>query len=269
MTDTALRAAPSELTAVALDAGGRLEMLIASEPDARFALHWHPEWSVGAIREGDCRFVCMGQACHAVAGDLVLMPPWAMHTAGASVARFGMVMMYVPHDWLAARLGWPAGQRPSLRRIAWHDAALAQCLLQAADDDRQRLPALIARVVGPECTAPMVGVGQHSGDARIDRVCALLQSVDGCDLDPAALAQTLGVTREHFHRLFRQAVGMAPAQYARLARIARAKALLGQACSVAETAAQCGFADQAHFSRWFRRCFGVTPARYAREAGSA
>ncbi len=97
-------------------------------------------------------------------------------------------------------------------------------------------------------------------------MCAALETEDACRIDPGALALRLGVSREHFHRLFRIAVGMTPTHYARLARIGRAKALLREGHSQADVAAQCGFTDQAHFSRWFRRCFGVTPGNYmARE----
>jgi len=96
----------------------------------------------------------------------------------------------------------------------------------------------------------------------VAEICALLAEEDACRIDPAALARRMGVSREHFQRAFREAVGMTPAHYARHARIGRAKALLREGVALKDVAAECGFADQAHFSRWFRRCFGVAPGRY-------
>lgn len=52
---------------------------------------------------------------------------------------------------------------------------------------------------------------------------------------------------------------MSPQQYLRTIQINRARNLLLQGVSISDTAAQCGFDDQAHFSRWFRRSFGFSP----------
>lgn len=88
---------------------GEAEVLIAREPDARFAVHWHDEWSVGVIERGTCDFSCDRQRHRAVAGDLVVMRPGAIHTAGVSVQGFGMRMIYVAPAWASAAMGWPAG----------------------------------------------------------------------------------------------------------------------------------------------------------------
>lgn len=255
--------AASHVISLSMDDGAQVEAMFAGDPKAHFDLHWHAEWSVGAILEGRCEFTCAGERQVAEAGNLVLMAPGMLHTAGVSAQGFRMVMLYVPHAWVAARLGWPAAQRGVLRRGVWRDEAMARALAAAAvaRDGREagRLLALVVRAqTGDECVA----VERPVGDARVEAVCEALATEDACRIDPAALAQRLGVSREHFHRLFRAAVGMAPAHYARLARIGRAKVLLREGQAAAEVAAQCGFTDQAHFSRWFRRCFGVTPGNY-------
>jgi methylphosphotriester-DNA--protein-cysteine methyltransferase len=59
-------------------------------------------------------------------------------------------------------------------------------------------------------------------------------------------------------------VGLTPAEYARVERIARAKALLAAGESPASAAARTGFADQAHLTRWVRAVYGVTPGRIGR-----
>lgn len=98
--------------------------------------------------------------------------------------------------------------------------------------------------------------------ARVQALCRALQSDDSACGDLAGLAHRSGLSREHLHRLFRKTIGLTPQEYARLARIARAKRLLLQGAALSDAAHQCGFADQAHFSRWFKRYFGVTPAAY-------
>lgn len=240
-----------------------LEVLTTCEPERNFAPHWHEEWSLGAVLGGSCRFSCAGRACTAVAGDLVAMSPRALHTAGVSGAGFRMVMAYVPHGWLAARLGWPAERVPCMPGVR-HDPAAARALAGAAEQaEPARLLDCIAAIARHGAAASTAWQPLTASlDPRIERLCSVLGSADNPALDIAGLAGALGVTREHLYRLFRQALGLSPLAYGRLARLARAKALLGQGRPPAEAALLCGFADQAHFSRWFRRCLGVSPGAY-------
>ncbi|NRF65406.1 AraC family transcriptional regulator [Aquincola sp. S2] len=258
-------AAASHLTRWPLPGGQALEVLVSSEPERRFAPHWHAEWSIGAVLEGRCRFACAGRAQVAEAGDLVVMPPFALHTAGVGAQAFRMAMVYAPHDWLADRLGWPRDRAPGIATVT-HDAAAAAALGDAAQHAAAQplievVLATVGRLAGAPSAAWQPPAVTH--DARIEQLCRVLQAADDAGtIDLRVLAAQVGVSREHLHRLFRSALGLSPLAYARLARIARAKTLLGEGHAAASVAADCGFADQAHFSRWFRRCFGVTPSRY-------
>ncbi|MCP6275069.1 helix-turn-helix domain-containing protein, partial [Klebsiella pneumoniae] len=63
-------------------------------------------------------------------------------------------------------------------------------------------------------------------------------------------------------RAFKAAFGLAPHAYLVQLRLSRARRLLADGLSPAETAAALGFADQSHLGRWFRRAYGLTPAAY-------
>jgi len=258
-----MKPAPSRLEALPLD-GGQAEVLLAREPDARFAVHWHAEWSVGAIETGHCDFSCAGLRHHATAGDIVVMAPGTIHTAGVSVQGFAMRMLYLPAGWVSAALAWPAGQRPAAVQTARHAPALAAALCDAVDRrDAAALQPLIVQALQLGVSGPLVADEAGTArDPRVQRLCHELAQLDAAELDLGALAQRVGVSREHLHRLFREAVGLSPREYSRCARIHQAKRMLGQGRAIADTAQACGFADQAHFSRWFKRLFGVTPTAY-------
>jgi AraC family transcriptional regulator len=68
----------------------------------------------------------------------------------------------------------------------------------------------------------------------------------------------------HFARLFKQAIGMPPHRYQLQLRITRSLPLLTERPkrSVAEIAAELGFADESHFRRHFKRIMGTTPGTY-------
>lgn len=77
----------------------------------------------------------------------------------------------------------------------------------------------------------------------------------------AELADRAALSRAHFARAFRTAMGQAPHRYVLQRRLHQARALLlGTTLPAAEIAARCGFADSAHFSRVYRRYFGAPPS---------
>jgi AraC family transcriptional regulator len=77
------------------------------------------------------------------------------------------------------------------------------------------------------------------------------------------LAAAVGVHPVHLARSFRREYGLTVGAYARGLRLEWAAARLTDAhASLAEIAAEAGFADQSHFTRAFRAYAGVTPGRY-------
>ncbi len=71
-----------------------------------------------------------------------------------------------------------------------------------------------------------------------------------------------GLLRYELVRQFRRRCGTSPDHYSVTGRLDRARRLIGQNESLAATAADCGFADQAHFSHTFKAVYGITPDQY-------
>jgi AraC-like DNA-binding protein len=80
-------------------------------------------------------------------------------------------------------------------------------------------------------------------------------------LEEAALE--LRVNRFYLLRIFKKEVGVPPHVYRTGKRIELAKQLIRKGTSLAETALEAGFADQAHFTRKFRNFTGSTPSQYS------
>jgi AraC family transcriptional regulator len=81
----------------------------------------------------------------------------------------------------------------------------------------------------------------------------------------AELSGLLDLSRFHFIRSFKKAVGMPPHQYIMQRRIERARELLGErSLSVSEIAARSGFGGVAQMTRAFRQIVGTTPTAYRR-----
>lgn len=77
------------------------------------------------------------------------------------------------------------------------------------------------------------------------------------------LCQVLGISYSHFHRSFKQQIGMAPQNYLIKKRLDAAKKCLetSNAC-VREIALHCGFADEYSLYRLFMKNIGTAPSKY-------
>lgn len=85
-----------------------------------------------------------------------------------------------------------------------------------------------------------------------------------------SVAVDLGVSERHLRRVFREAVGMSPKEFTRLARFRHALRIAREdSLSWAAIAAATGYYDQAHLIEEFRAIAGVTPRALLSELGAA
>jgi AraC-like DNA-binding protein len=87
----------------------------------------------------------------------------------------------------------------------------------------------------------------------------------------SSVAVSLGVSERHLRRVFREAVGMSPKQFARLARFRYALRNAGKdgRPDWASIAAAAGYFDQAHLIAEFHAFAGVTPRTLLGELGAS
>jgi len=76
----------------------------------------------------------------------------------------------------------------------------------------------------------------------------------------ADLSRAAGISRAHFSRRFRDALGLSPYQYLQRVRIHRARELLGRGHGVTEAALSGGYRDLGRFAQAFRRHVGCAPS---------
>jgi AraC-like DNA-binding protein len=208
----------------------------------------------------------------------------ALEKAGAVVHsdRFGRVpsrLLFV--EVLGERLDAVRDQLGLFRRaVAVHPGA-----------PRRLLAALVAELERPHPTPlavealaleALVAVSSRESSRRGDPLASrprwldrTLELLDARLADPpplAELAAAASIEPERLAAAFRRHLGEAPIDWVRRRRVEEAAHRLAtaEACgrpSLADLAAELGFADQPHMTRSFRRLLGTTPAAFLRRRG--
>jgi AraC-like DNA-binding protein len=207
---------------------------------------------------------------------LYLLPPGGTISFGTPVSMEVHWLHFFPHSvYLQRRLAGEGkvvcfGPAFSAR---WSATCrlIARFVEYGSEEDACRIQAMLLEVVGAVLAKSPAETAEER--ATYDRLRPALELLDRSQDRPvrlAELARAVALSAEHFHRLFRQALGTTPLHYALRRRMNRAQQLLSEGrLSVAEVAERCGYYDPFYFSKVFRRYFGVTAKKVSQGRGLA
>lgn len=248
----------------------------------RFPPHVHDTWSVGLIDAGCTVFRMDGQQRIVHAGQVVVIPPGAVHDCNPREGSWTYRMLYVP-DALMQRMaddisGTGVRHGQCGLAVGFGEPVIDDSRVFAAFSGFQRLvehgaDPLPRRTAMTEAFSrllvghadvrearPAVTKGSEHAAVRAVRAYLAENHAEKVSLDD--LARVGGLSPYHLLRVFRAETGLTPHQWQVQLRINRAKALLSKGASIADTAVAAGFTDQSHFSRTFRAVTGATPGLY-------
>jgi len=254
-----------------------LEVCQVRDSKHRFPNHFHDEvYAVGLMEEGGS--YCLGpnrEEGMVSAGKIALINPGQVHSGvPAGNSRLTYTMLYISADLmgtLACDLAGKSCGCPEFQHVIICDPFLFSHLkllvatLGTQSDPLRRQSVLtesfcrlLARYCGVK-SAETVG----ESESRAVRKAKDLLSVNmesAISLDEAA--ETAGLSRYHFLRVFKAATGISPHAYRTVKRIEVSKSLIKQGIPLSQVALETGFSDQSHFTNTFRNYIGSTPRQY-------
>lgn len=113
------------------------------------------------------------------------------------------------------------------------------------------------------------GASSAPRDPRLSSALAVIDSHYSEALTVDDLSRAAGLSRFHFSRMFREALGTSPYGYLQRVRLERARELLAHGHSVTEAALSVGYRDLGRFARAFREHFGCAPSQTSSDAARA
>lgn len=102
---------------------------------------------------------------------------------------------------------------------------------------------------------------------KVDYVQQILDHVQLCYMQKISVegyAEQFGLDRRYLSRLFKKKIGCTIQQYILNVRMSQGRRLLALGCSVAETAALCGYSASSIFSKLFKKCYGESPREWTK-----
>lgn len=228
-------------------------------------LFWH-------LAEGSGHGVVAGRPCQLEPGALLWVSPGEDFDFTFDAARRNTVHRFrlqVENAGRTIRLDEPFLQVPrNLTMRSWFEQLIHESFIRdVRTDTRTRgLVACLTAEVFRSRSSPPPARGNRLFDAvQRERIAAWLGGHLAASPDPAELARHLGLSHDYFTRRFRATYGRPPRTWFVEERMRlAAQQLVESDQTVAQVAAQFGFADAYFFSRQFRQVLGESPREHRR-----
>jgi AraC family transcriptional regulator of arabinose operon len=242
---------------------------------ATWRAHGTSDWLLIATVSGSGRFGFTGGEARTVPGDVMLLPPGALHDYGVGPASPAWELLWAhfhPHPHWLEWLDWPS-IAPGLLHLTLDDLALRaeiqaklrDALRHTTNAHRRReefaMNALEAALLLCDTVNPRQG--QPVLDSRVRAAMDYLCQNYTHNLSLNQLGAVVGLSGSRLGHLFRKQVGLTPVQFLERQRLERACRLLEfSARPIHSIAEELGFENPFYFTLRFKRQLGQSPRDY-------
>lgn len=215
-----------------------------------FPAHFHKELVIGLMEQGTRSLTIRDTETVLKPGDLFLLPAWSSHACFCEDSQSsGWRTLRIPSTWRPAVFVLNSPQLNTLF-AGIHEQVLAGHLSQEALASFFRLLQLEA------------GTQKMAQDQSAKVLLDCLQSTCPAPVYLRDLPALCGYSPATAQRLLGRTTGLSVHRALECLRVEKARALLLEGVSLADAAAQSGFADQPHFTNVFSLFMGITPHRW-------
>jgi AraC-like DNA-binding protein len=250
-----------------------VERIEAWFQDKAYAMHRHDTYAIGRTLAGVQSFSYRRGRRDSLPGNTIVLHPDEAHDGQAGTAEgFRYRMVYVEPALFQQVLGGRG--LPFLEGGVTTDprlAAATETLLQHVGQTLEPLEQSDALAELAHALAAVTGVPRPRGKGDYLAACRARDYLHANCSRVVTLEEVEAATgrdRWSLSHDFRTYYGTSPYRYLTMRRLDAVRRMLLAGTSLADAAADAGFADQSHMTRHFLKTFGLTPGRWLRVAGN-
>lgn len=230
--------------------------------------HFHGNYSVGIILEGQTRFLLDGTPYIARKGDIVLIAPGRVHSCNPINGQpRGYYMLFFDEAWFADNVTMPLWGKRNLIFTSpvvtepdiFSEAVKLVESVHSGAGEKDMLSSWLSSVLLCANIVPQPEIPLKDENTEME-VFPFADDIASHTI--SALALKAKMRRESYSRFVRRKTGLPPQAYLHCLRIEKGRHLLRQGKSISETALETGYVDQSHFHRMFMRIVSATPGCY-------
>jgi AraC-like DNA-binding protein len=246
----------------------------------RFAPHAHDTYTLGVVTEGGFSFRCGNRRWVAPSGSVCLINPGEIHTGESTSVMSGWAYWnaYIPIG-LVRRMVIDEGcmdfEMPEFEASVINDRTAYRALLSFLSSTQlsepltmeSRLFEALSVLLRSSTMKKPVSTRIRAEPSIVGRAREYMAANFAEPLTLTEIAESVGVCGPYLDRLFRSNTGLAVHAWLVQYRLQKATEQLLLGAPIPDTAACCGFSDQAHLTRWVKRVLGITPNQLRRMSG--
>lgn len=223
--------------------------------------HFHEGWQLVAVTRGKRQYEFKSGCIVAGPGQLVIVPPRLVHRArclNEGYTSFKIATLPAA-DWDLEASPAPVSQ-PTPKLFGAFVSVFEW--LKVSGEHQPQSAAL-------DCLEMILRESRAAGSTNKTAPPPYVRQIESYLLNSLNFVPSLesisslaGVSRYHFAHAFAKHIGLSPLAFHTRARLMRARRLISQGWSLADTSLSLSFSDQSHFGRQFRKVYGMTPGEY-------
>lgn len=254
-------------------------------------LHWHEEFELNYILQGEGDFICGDERFSVQDGDIILLQPDMLHAvythqkkrlAYDTIVFHARMLGFSNHDRCTIEYIQPivngsclvsphiTPRHPDYGQLRPVVEAIFSCAKGDYPHPDLLLKSELMRLFWLLETGDSLHRYQPSCHNRSDSLRPILEYMNDHfteELTVEQLALRANLSKSYFMNCFKQTAGVSAMEYIIQLRISAAcRMLLSPDITVAEAAFSCGFNNLSNFNRHFKRIVGCTPVKYKKSS---
>lgn len=243
-------------------------------------LHWHEEWELNYIREGEGRMRIGESEMGVRQGDILLIRPQELHAIEAdrrlcydtvvfSTEMFGTnqdrcyTEMIFPLCRGTARILPISEQNPDYFRMKECVEQIISCAKANTAQEDLLMKSEFMRFLWYAGKSGAILYTQYSDSLKEIRKALDYMAENYAEaITIGQLAGLVHLSESYFMQKFREISGMGAMEYLNRLRIQKVCALLLEGKGISDAAYSCGFRNLSNFNRQFKAIAGCTPGQY-------